>query len=222
MAAVHPPESARDVAVLKRFARNRAAAAERCELCGVTLGQEHEHLVQPARHRLVCACTACAILFSDQGNAAYRRVPRRVVRLDAFAVSDAQWEALSIPIGLAFFFRSSPTGKVTAYYPSPAGATESLLPMVPWADLVAANPRLEQMEPDVEALLVNRIAQTRASAPGAGDGYLVPIDACYGLVGIIRTHWRGFGGGSELWEHVDQFFAALGERAELPSRRIDG
>jgi hypothetical protein len=186
------------------------------------LGGEHQHLVQPAQHRLLCACDACAILFSDQRTTTYKRVPRRVVQLDSFVLSDAQWDALSIPIGLAFFFHGTPNGKVTAYYPSPAGATESLLPMEPWADIVAANPLLEQMEPDVEALLVNRIAQTRASVPGAGDGYLVPIDACYGLVGIIRTYWRGFGGGSELWEHVDQFFAALAARAERPPRRVDG
>ncbi len=221
MDSAHTSEPARGLAVLKRFARP-LNATERCELCGATLGGEHQHLVQPARHKLMCACDACAILFSYQGNTTYKRVPRRVVDIDPFVLSDAQWDALGIPIGLAFFFRGSPDGKVTAYYPSPAGATESLLPMEPWADIVAANPRITEMEPDVEALLVNRIAQTRVAGPGTGHGYLVPIDACYGLVGLIRTHWRGFGGGGELWEHVDRFFTALAARAERPSRRTDG
>jgi hypothetical protein len=221
MDPVHPSVPAGSLAILKRFARPRDTA-ERCELCGIVLGVDHRHLVQPARHKLVCACEACAILFSYQANATYKGVPSRVEKVEPFVLSDAQWDALSIPIGLAFFFRSSVEEKVTAYYPSPAGATESLLPIEPWADIVAANARIGQMEADVEALLVNRLAQTRASAPGAGDGYLVPIDACYGLVGIIRTHWRGFGGGHELWEHVDRFFAALAARSEGARRRING
>ena len=61
---------------------------------------------------------------------------------------------------------------------------------------------LGELEPDVEALLVNR---TR----GAREHWLVPVDRCYELVGLIRTHWSGFGGGSEVWEQVDAFFDRL-------------
>ena len=74
MDSAHTPEPARGVAVLKRFARKKDAT-ERCELCGMGLGGEHQHLVQPAQHRLVCACDACAILFSDQRTTTYKRVP---------------------------------------------------------------------------------------------------------------------------------------------------
>ena len=61
---------------------------------------------------------------------------------------------------------------MTAMYPSPAGATESLLPLTAWTTLVADNPVLGQLEPDVEALLVNRVGESR-------EYFLAPIDACY-------------------------------------------
>ena len=43
---------------------------------------------------------------------------------------------------------------MTAFYPSPAGATESLLPLTAWEEIVRENPALREMQPDVEALLV--------------------------------------------------------------------
>jgi hypothetical protein len=157
-----------------------------------------------ATRQLVCCCEACAVLFSDQRTARYRRVPRRVQLLPDFRLTDAQWDSLHIPINLAFFFHSSQAGKVIALYPSPAGATESLLPLEAWQELVAANPLLRELGPDVEALLVNRIGAAR-------DHYRVPIDECYKLVGLIRTHWRGLSGGAEVWQEIEQFFSRLRE-----------
>jgi hypothetical protein len=133
-------------------------------------------------------------------------VPRRVRQLDDFAISDAQWDNLLIPINLAFFFRSAPAERVIVLYPSPAGATESLLDLAAWEQLVQANPILETLELDVEALLVNRVG-------GARQYYIVPIDACYQLVGLIRTNWRGLSGGSEVWEEIGRFFDRLKQRA---------
>ena len=119
-----PPERAFDV--LRRFTRPRPPV-ERCDLCGLELGPEHDHLIEPAIRRLVCACGPCAILFSGQADARYKRIPRDVRRLDGFQLTDAQWEDLRLPINLAFFYYSTPQNKVVACYPSPAGATESLL-----------------------------------------------------------------------------------------------
>jgi hypothetical protein len=209
--SVHEPGSEAIFSTLRRFARKRPAV-EACELCGVELGAGHQHLVEPTRRTLACACDACAILFSRQGAARYKRVPRRIRALQNFSLSDGQWEALAIPIGLAFFFRSSPLDKVVAFYPSPAGATESLLSLDTWNDLAAANPLLNEMETDVEALLVNRVGQLRGVRPPAY--YLAPIDACYRLVGVIRANWRGFSGGSETWEELGRFFAGLDAAAE--------
>ena len=111
-----------------------------------------------------------------------------------------------IPINMAFFFQSSAAEKVIVQYPSPAGATESLLDFDSWRELVACNPLLQQMEADTEALLVNRVQK-------APEYFIVPIDQCYRLVGLIRTKWKGFSGGTEVWEEINGFFAEMKARA---------
>ena len=192
-------------AVLRKFVKPRAKV-ERCEMCSATLPPEHEHLVEPATRQMVCACQACAILFSGKGGLKYRRVPRRIRYLPTFQLTDAQWESLTIPINMAFFFYSTPAQKVLSLYPSPAGATESLLDLESWNEILDSNPVLQSMEPDTEALLVNRVR-------GASEYYLLPIDECYKLVGLIRTYWHGLSGGSEVWETIGKFFAELKEKA---------
>jgi hypothetical protein len=87
------------------------------------------------------------------------------------------------------------------------GPTESLLELETWEDLEARNPVLETMERDVEALLVNR-------ARGASEHFLVPMDECYKLVGLIRTRWRGFSGGREVWDDISEFFEGLKRRSK--------
>ena len=192
-------------ASLRRFARKRPPT-ESCELCSAALSTDHEHLVEAAAGRLLCSCTACAILFGGQPGARYRRVPRRVEFLSDFRLTDAQWEELHLPINLAFFFRSSRAGRVVAVFPSPAGGTESLLELESWNLLEEENPVLRGLEVDVEALLVNRVGRSR-------EHYRVPIDACYRLVGLIRANWRGLSGGTEVWEEIRQFFALLKEQS---------
>jgi hypothetical protein len=193
---------------LRRLLQKPAALGERCGLCNVALGPEHRHLVEPQSRRIECACTACALLF-EKNTARYRLVPRDAVRLDDFVLDDLEWEALGVPIQLAFFFWNSTLNKVVGLYPSPAGATESLLPLDAWQDIVARNPRLAGLQPDVEALLVNR-----ASKPHRY--FIAPIDRCYQLVGIIRRHWRGFSGGDVVHEQMAAFFDHLQHsRAEM-------
>jgi hypothetical protein len=192
--------------VLRRFVRPRAAV-ERCEMCSVELSSDHQHLVEPQTRQMICACQACAILFSGQSETLkYRRVPRRTRVLSAFQLTDAQWDSLLIPIGMAFFFHSTPAGKTIALYPSPAGATESLLDIEAWDEIVQANSVLKDMEKDTEALLVNRVK-------GASEYYLVPIDECYKLVGLIRSYWHGLSGGQEVWEEIGKFFMELKEKS---------
>lgn len=207
--AMPPRESA--FAALRQFARKRAAV-ERCEMCSQELPAEHEHLVEPDKRKLVCACDACAILFEGQSGSKYKRVPRRVLRLGDFQMTDAQWDGLMVPIEMAFFFRSSPQNKIIALYPSPAGPTESLLSLDTWTDIVEVNPILQTMEDDVTALLVNRVGHVRGVAPA--EYYLAPIDECYKLVGLIRTHWRGLSGGTEVWREIQYFFSGLKKRAQ--------
>jgi hypothetical protein len=192
-------------AVLRRFVKQRAPV-ERCELCSAEVLPQHEHLVDITTRQMVCACQACAILFSGKANTKYRRVPQRILSLENFRLTDAQWESLLIPISMAFFFNSSAAGKVISLYPSPAGATESLLDFESWDEILQTNPVLQEMEPDTEALLVNRVG-------GAAEYYLLPIDECYKLVGLIRTNWHGLSGGTQMWEAIGKFFAELKEKA---------
>lgn len=193
---------------LRQFVR-RKRDVERCELCAADIGFDHPHLIEPGSRKLLCTCNACAILFSGMG-LKYKRVPRRVLALEGFHLTDGQWESLMIPISMAFFFRSTPDARMVAFYPSPAGATESLLPLETWNDLEDANPVLKEMEPDVEALLVNRVGHMRGVA--APEYFVLPIDECYKLVGLIRAHWRGLSGGTEVWQQIGRFFEQLKQK----------
>jgi hypothetical protein len=209
--AVPNPES--PFAVLRRFVKQRAPV-ERCELCSLEVHPQHEHLVDIATRQMVCACQACAILFSGKANTKYRRVPQRILALADFQMTDSQWESLLIPISMAFFFHSSPAGKVISLYPSPAGATESLLDFESWDEILQSNPVLQGMEPDTEALLVNRVR-------GSAEYYLLPIDECYKLVGLIRTNWHGLSGGTQMWEAIARFFAEVKEKSR-PHIEVNG
>ena len=192
--------------------RPASRAVERCELCSAELYGDHPHLVELASHQLVCACDACAMLFDGQERSKYKRVSRRIQFLPDFAMTDAQWESLIIPINLAFFFRSSIEDRIIALYPSPAGAVESLLPLDTWAAMAAKNAFLVRMQSDIEALLVNRIR--RPETAGTAQYYIAPLDDCYRLVGLIRANWKGLSGGAEVWDEIDRFFSDLRSHAE--------
>lgn len=196
---------------LKQFVR-RKDPEETCEMCSANLSESHQHLLEPATRKLVCACDACAILFSNQTAKRFKRVPRRVRALHDFKLTDGQWDSLMMPINMAFFFESTPQGRVVVLYPSPAGATESLLPMDAWEEIAAENAALRGIEADVEALLVNRLGHSRGfSNP---EYYIVPIDECFKLVGLLRAHWRGLSGGIEVWHEMAQFFNELKRKAQ--------
>ena len=202
MEGVSQQQATNWVASLQRFLGAKTAAAEHCDLCSAEIGNEHAHLIEPDSRRLSCACRTCALLFANSEGGKYRLVPREVSQLRDFNLSDAQWDALLIPINMAFFFRSSTRAQVLAMYPGPAGATESMLGLDAWGDLAGDNPVLRDLEEDVEALLVNRVE-------GAREYYRVPIDRCYELVGLLRNHWRGISGGPGAHEAIRTFFANL-------------
>jgi hypothetical protein len=196
--------------VLRQFVRH-PSRLESCEMCSKELAASHQHLLEPVSRKLICACDACAILFSSQGGTKYKRVPRRIRFLADFRMTDSQWDGLMMPINMAFFFRSAAQERVIALYPSPAGATESLLSFDTWADIELENPALLEMEADVEALLVNRIGHSRGfSNP---EYYIAPIDECFKLVGLIRSRWQGLSGGTEVWLDIGRFFGDLKAKA---------
>ena len=198
---------------LRQFAQKAARSAEeQCDLCGDPISHAHRHLLNLATRELLCACRACVILFDHAGGStgstgsARRLIPTRYRALADFQLTDEQWENLRLPVNLAFFCHDSAAGRVMALYPGPMGPTESLLTLETWEELERRNPILTGMEPDVEALLVNRVREAR-------EYFLVPIDTCYELVGLIRLNWRGLSGGREVWQEIERFFARLRERA---------
>ena len=196
---------------LQRFVKRTTPAAEvpeQCEFCSERIPTRHRHLLEIANREMHCVCQACSILFDKQQASVgkYRLIPDRRLHLTNFVMSDVEWENLRIPVGMAFLFHDTPAERVSAFYPSPAGATESLLTFAAWHELEANNPILNTLVPDVEALLVNR-------ARGARQYFLVPIDDCYRLVALIRTRWRGLSGGQEVWQEIAQFFALLKEKS---------
>jgi hypothetical protein len=208
--------SSRLRALAQRSAEARESVQERCELCGEPIAAEHRHLLDLSTREAMCACRACALLFdrSAAGGGRYRLVPDRRLALADLELDDVSWEELRIPVDMAFFSFDSRAQRVVALYPGPMGATESLLELDAWDAIEAANPVLRSLQPDVEALLVNR-------ARGARQQWVVPIADCYSLVGLIRTRWRGLTGGREVWEEIGRFFEELDRRSRPASAHDD-
>jgi len=187
--------------------------AERCEMCAAPVVAGHRHLLDVAGRELRCACRACAVLF-DGAEGRYRLVPDRRWLLEGFVLDEATWVGLDVPVRMAFLVRDSAAGRVVLLYPSPAGVVESALEEVVWERLAGANPVLGRLAADVEALLVNRTG-------AEGRYWIVPVDDCYTLVGLLRTRWKGLAGGPEVWREITRFFADLSRRSTTVSPASD-
>ncbi|CQD23050.1 hypothetical protein BN1232_05848 [Mycobacterium lentiflavum] len=209
-------ESAYDV--LARIRADRGApeaAGERCEMCAEPIADEHQHVVNIEGRQLMCVCRACYLLFTDtHAELRYRAVPDRYLSFPDLALDRRQWEALQIPVGLAFFFRNSALGRTVAFYPGPAGATESELDLEAWNAISAGDPRVNLVADDTEAFIV-RVPDDETQPPQC---HLVPIDACYEFVGRLRRLWRGFDGGQEVRSYIDEFFRVVDDRSKVVTR----
>jgi len=198
-----------EFASLQRLLRKAppAAPGERCDYCAVPLTPEHGHLIDLQARRILCSCPPCRLVFEPAGAAQgrYKTVPTRYAELHGFAIDDATWELLQIPIGLAFFFVNSTENRTIALYPGPAGAIESELDLSAWNQIAAEHPVLASLLPDVEAVVLLR-------RNGVQRCFVVPIDQAYKLVGIIRLAWKGFDGGPDAWGRIDAFFEEMHER----------
>ena len=199
--------------VLTRITSNRRApepAGERCEMCSESIADSHQHVVDVAGRQLMCVCRACYLLFTDRdAELRYRAVPDRYLAFGDFALDRRAWEALQIPVGVAFFFTNSTLGRTVAFYPGPAGACESELDLAAWNAISGADSRVGLLADDVEALLV-RVPESEDAGP---ETYLVPIDVCYEFVGRLRMLWRGFDGGQEARAFIDSFFSQIAARS---------
>ena len=200
------------LAGLRRVVNSRPppVEGERCEMCAEPIGPQHQHVVNLESRGLMCTCRGCYLLFTaEDAELRYRAVPDRYLSFPDFALDARQYDELEIPVGLAFLFGNSVLGRVVAFYPGPAGATESELPLDAWTRIVEANPELGHLRPDVEALLI----RGEDNSGNEFSCHLVPIDACYELVGQLRLLWRGFDGGTEVRQAMDVFFTAVADRA---------
>jgi hypothetical protein len=173
---------------------------ERCDLCNTTVPSDHRHMLNLYERQIVCVCESCWALRSGEPD--FRPTGTRTLWLEGFQLPEELWAQFRIPIGLAFFMHSTVTNCIVAMYPSPAGATESELHFETWSRLVAMNPVLRDLEPDAEALIVNRVTDPPAYA-------IAPIDRCYMLVGLIKASWEGISGGAGVEEAIAGYFDEL-------------
>jgi hypothetical protein len=185
---------------IDRAADRRSGVVERCGLCAAAVAEGHRHVLDGRDDTPMCVCTACTLLFDRDGagGGQYRLIPTRRLRLAGLST-----EPLGVPVGIAFFVKHH-DGRVIAHYPSPLGDTRAEVDPVAWTGVEAASPALAGMRPAVEALLV------RANREGgAGEHWILPVDACYRLVAVIRRHWTGMAGGAAVWREVARFFSEL-------------
>jgi hypothetical protein len=198
----------------------RTVAAAKCELCGLVLEDRHRHVVElgaapgdeaklrDGAYGVLCACRACSILFSRSDSLArFRTVPDRVMADPRFTITQDRWAQLGIPVGLAFFVRSSVLGRIVARYPGPAGVTEADLEPDAWNEIAAATSLAAKLEADVEALLVH----AERGEPGA-TCFLIPVSDAYELAGRLRRTWQGFSGGDQARGELASFFSELAQR----------
>lgn len=206
-----PPGASADL--LARFEasqRPKPQPGEACEMCGTPVAPEHGHVVNIDTRELMCTCRPCYLLFTKEGagQGKYRVVPDRYLVDPYFRMDKSQWEQIQIPVSMAFFFFNSSEDRFVAFYPSPAGATESLLDLASWQEVLAENTAFEGILPDVEALIVKQEDERF-------ECYLVPIDSAYELTAIVRMNWKGFSGGQEVWEKIEAYFSGLRDRSAV-------
>jgi len=177
-------------------------------MCATEIPAEHGHVADLEASSLVCACRACYLLFTESGagRGRYRAIPDRYLTDPGHPMTASEWDALEIPVGLAFFLRDSRDGSITGFYPSPAGATECRLDLRAWDELAAGHPLLSAAALDVEAVLISR-------SDAGLEYFVVPIDACYELAGRMRLQWRGFDGGADARASIAGFLAGVRSRA---------
>ena len=202
---------------LRRYVRPAPAVAQRpapqepaprCDLCATGLTERHGHVVSLDDRALRCVCRPCSLLFTPTGagGGRIRAVPDRYLTDPSHPIADDDWDLLQIPVLPVFVFVNSDLDRAVACYPSPAGATESLLDLDGWTSLQQRYPLLRTPAADVEAVYV-----TRGDAGLAA--YLVPIDACFAMVGMLRSNWRGPHGGAEARRATAAFVQDLHERS---------
>ena len=169
-------------------------------------------MVNVEGRQLMCICRGCYLLFTDShAQLRYRAVPDRYLAFPDFALDRREWEALQIPVGLAFFFRNSAHGPNRRVLSRPGRRHR-----------VRTGPRRLERDhrrrPPGRACWPTTSRRCWSGCPTDEQAppqcFLVPIDACYEFVGRLRMLWRGFDGGQEAHRFIDEFFAQVEARSQ--------
>lgn len=187
------------VQALRRF-REASTDATRCAFCGMAVESAHPHRLDPEGWQVICACNACDRDRADEPR--LRRVGHRVEKIEDPRVGERMLMVVDVPVGLAFFTRTRRAANV--FYPAPTGTAEARIDVETWAALEAELPEVARLEPEVEAIVVS-LSPRRT--------FVVPIDECFRLAGMLRSAWVGWSGGAEARSAIEDFFATLETRA---------
>ena len=191
-----------------RSAGKQVAAEERCEICSAPIADTHRHLVDLEARTLACACSPCALLFTNDATRTWRTVPERVLHDPALVLPAQALADAGMPVRLAFAFFHAGLRRHVCIYPGPAGTTEAELEPAAWDALAARSRLFTEAAPDVEAILFHG-DRGRETV----EVFLVGIDRCYELTGALRRQWKGFDGGDEVRREMADFFAGLRKRS---------
>ena len=164
-------------------------------MCGEPIAEPHQHVVNLDSRGADVHLPGCYLLFTAErrrscATARCRSATCPSRTSGSVRRSGTRWRSRSA-------WRSSSAtpslDRTVAFYPGPAGATESELPLDAWDDGPGRNPGLATLRSDVEALLVRAPGAERAVAeclPRA-DRRLLRAGRAAAAV------WRGFDGGQE-------------------------
>lgn len=161
----------------------RAPQPSHCDVCGDALPQEHVHLSIHGQRALRCACVACGSAAHTGG---WQRVDTHLWPVD-LSIENTLWMSLGIPINLAFLLHRPGDADPVALFPSPAGLTETPLPMAGWQAVLSAGAERLQLGA-TQAILAWRLSSPHRY-------YVASLDVCYEIAGLLRVHWRGLAGG---------------------------
>ena len=206
----------------KRFGTGGSSfrPAARCDRCGVGLlpDPRHAHLFSYSRRSLLCACAACSAPYREgvigkERSPAYRLVPSRVERIDALSLTQADWEELGIPVQIAFLLKNQrENGWRLGRGRGPSRLSQPGREYGIGHPAGGVDPPLVQLL-SARATRAGRRSPARRQAPRQARYFRAPIDECYRLAGLLRSHWEGFAGGPRVGAAVDDFFAELASRA---------
>lgn len=185
--------------------KNDAEATEQCDFCSKPIPPDHRHFADLVNMKFMCACEVCTVMQAEKGE--YRPIPQRYKYLEDFKMPEAIWAQLKIPVNMAFIVYNSDREQPIAFYPSPAGSMESELQLNSWESLKEDNPKLRSLTPDLEGFMINRLDKPH-------EHFIIPIDSCYELIGLIRMTWQGIHGGEKMRDTVRKYFKDLKQRAD--------